>query len=127
MGTLDTIIKKVINRKVFIGSKKHEVNETDIYSVVQGCRDEIQAAEDSGIMPSPKYFEQAALLSRVERKYDNEKAICEMYIDLANEYIIKNDLSKDEISAKVLPACTPMIKRLHNAKTMLARTNTEAK
>lgn len=127
MGTLDTIIKKVINRKVFIDSKKRKVNETDIYSVIQGCRDEIQSAEDSGIMPSPKYFEQAALLSRVERKYDNEKAICEMYIDLAKEYITKNELSKDEISEKVLPICVPLIKRLHNAKTMLTRTNIASK
>jgi len=118
MGKLDTIIKKV-----FIGSKKNKVNETDIYSVVEGCRDEIQSAEDSGIMPSPKYFEQAALLSRIERKYDNEIAICSMYIDLANAYIAKNELSKNDISEKVLPVCVPLIKRLHNAETMLTRTH----
>lgn len=127
MSALDSIIKKVVNKKIRIDNKKRKVNETDIFSVVQGCRDEIQLAEDSGIMPSPKYFEQAALLSQVERRYDNEKAICEMYIDLANEYIVRNDLNSDEVTEKILPVCAPLIKHLQNAKIMLARINTDPK
>ena len=58
---------------------------------------EIQSSIDTGIMPSPRYFEQAAILSRKEQKYENEIAICEMYIDLAKEYASKNKLIESRI------------------------------
>ncbi len=97
----------------------------DIHGVVKNCRDEIQKAEDSGLMPSPKYFEQVAVLSRKEKRYENEIAICEMYIGLVKQYAIKNNLSQAEFSDQILPQCAPLYKRLHNAKIMLSKIPTE--
>lgn len=139
MGKLNTIIEKIIKGSALLlsqileqtlkGTRKNNTsrglessstNNLDIHKIVEYCRDEIQASEDSGIMPSPKYFEQAAILSRKEKKYDNEIAICEMYIELTNHYAIINNLTDAEMSTQLLPICAPLMKRLHNAKIISA-------
>ncbi len=139
MGKLDTIIKKIIdgtniskqnraNKKPGTSNKvvqtRHPLSvpelKQDIHELVRQCREEIQKSEDSGIMPAPTYFEQVAILSRKEKKYENEIAICEMYIDLINQYAEREKLTKDEISTNLLPNCTPFMKRLHNAKIMIS-------
>lgn len=125
MSKLDTIFKKAIKRTSSSVVKKNQLSDTDIHSVVKSCRDEIQKSEDSGIMPSPKYFEQVAVISRKEKRYENEIAICELYIGLVKQYAAKNKLSRAEFSDQVLPTCTPLYKRLHNAKTMLSKTFSE--
>lgn len=125
MSKLDTILKKAIKRTSLSVVKKNQQSATNIHSIVKSCRDEIQKSEDSGIMPSPKYFEQVAVLSRKEKRYENEIAICELYIGLVKQYAVKNNLSRAEFSDQVLPKCTPLYKRLHNAKTMLSRTPSE--
>jgi len=139
MGKLNTIIEKIVSgltppliqiiKKLLKGTRgnngsrgleSNSTNNLDIHEIVECCRDEIQASEDSGIMPSPKYFEQAAVLSRKEKKYDNEIAICEMYIELTNHYATINNLTDAEISTQVLRVCDPFVKRLHNAKIISA-------
>lgn len=121
MSKLDTLLKKAIRRAPSSVIKNSQPSETDIREIVKNCRDEIAKSEDSGIMPSPKYFEQVAVLSRKERHYENEIAICEMYIGLIKRYAAKKKLSRSEFSDQVLPKCAPLYKRMHNAKTMLSR------
>ena len=77
---------------------------------------EVQKAEDSGIMPAPKYFEQISILSRAEKQYENEIAICEMYIELVNQYAAREKLTDAEISTKLLPNCAPFVRRIHDSK-----------
>jgi hypothetical protein len=97
-------------------------NKTDIKSVVECCRDEIQKSIDTGIMPAPKYFEQVAILSRKEKNYENEIAICDMYIRLVKKYASEINMSRQEFTDSVLPECAPLYKRMHNAKSMLSKT-----
>ncbi len=121
MSKLDTILKKAIKRASSPAIKNSHPSDTDIHTIVKNCRDEIQKSKDSGIMPSPKYFEQVAVLSRKEKRYENEIAICEMYIGLVKQYAAKKKLSRAQFSDQVLPKCAPLYKRLHNAKTMLSK------
>jgi len=140
MGKLNTILEKIVNGSGMtisqiiemathdvrgaIGNQTTELdhsNDHDLHEVVRRCREDIQASEDSGIMPSPKYFEQVAILSRKEKNYKNEIAICEMYIELINQYADKNKITEAEKSYQVVPKCAPFEKRLHNAKTMSAK------
>ena len=101
------------------------LGETDIRSLMEHCRDEIRNSEDLGIMPSPIFFEQAAVLSRKEKNYANEIAICDMYVTLAKKYASKNKLTRQEFIESVLPQCKPLYKRMHNAKSMIPRLDTE--
>jgi len=137
MGKIDTIIKRIVNTsdKLSAGvfrrySNKHQSEGIDqipvllpeythkIHEAVRCCRKEIQESEDSGIMPAPKYFERVAILSRAEKRYENEIAICEMYIELVNQYATREKLADAEISTNLLPNCAPFVKRAHNAKIM---------
>jgi len=109
---------KAINKiPVLFPENIHEINE-----ILKCCREEIQNSEDSGIMPAPKYFEQVADLSRVEKQYENEIAICEMYINLVNQYAAREKLTEAEISTNLLPNCAPFVKRIHCAK-LIQRSN----
>ena len=137
MGKLDTIIKKIVNtsdklnantfrryskKQSFRGDKIPVLtpeHNTDIHEMVRCCREEIQKSEDSGIMPDPRYFEQVAVLSRAAKRYENEIAICEMYIELMNQYAAREKLTDAEISTNLLPNCAPFVKRIHNAKIMI--------
>lgn len=121
---LNTIIRKVIPLKD-IPIATDSIDDTDIKEVVSCCRDEIQKSMDTGIMPAPKYFEQAAVLSRKEKNYENEIAICDMYIKLVKKYASEHNLSRQEFTDNVLPECAPLFKRMHNAKSMMSRGQTE--
>ena len=142
MGKLNTILEKVVSgsgttisqivEKASLGmhsgtgnlvTKLDQDNDLELNEMVRRCREDIQAAEDSGIMPSPKYFEQVAILSRKAKNYGNEIAICEMYIELIQKYAAKNNITKDEASYQVLPKCAPFEKRIHNAKIMFTKSN----
>ena len=119
---LNTIIKKVIPLKDLQTNKNNlQADETDINTVVEYCREEIQKSVDTGIMPAPKYFEQVAVLSRKEKNYENEIAICDMYIKLVKKYAADNNISRQEFTDTILPECAPLYKRMHNAKSMLSK------
>ncbi len=119
---LNTIIKKVIPLKDLQTNKTNlQADETDINTVVEYCREEIQKSVDTGIMPAPKYFEQVAVLSRKEKNYENEIAICDMYIKLVKKYAADNNISRQEFTDTILPECAPLYKRMHNAKSMLSK------
>lgn len=125
-GKLNTIISQALFGKHKQPENEYQIlSDTDIHSVMECCRDEIQNSEDSGIMPSPKFFEQAAVLSRKERNYANEIAICDMYVKLAKQYASKNKLTRQEFIDSVLPQCEPLYKRMHNAKSMQPKTHTQ--
>jgi len=137
MGKLNTIIEKVIHSSgmtlsQIIEKAIHNVNEYqttelnsanhhDIYEIVKCCREKIQSFEDTRIVPSPRYFEQVAVLSRKEKNYDKEIAICEIYIELINQYAARNNITDAKVSTELLPKCAPFVKRLQNAKTMSAK------
>ena len=119
---LNTIIRKVIPLKD-ISTDTHKTldDKTDIKAVVDCCREEIQKSIDTGIMPAPKYFEQAAVLSRKEKNYQNEIAICDMYIKLVKKYASENKISRQDFTDNILPECAPLYKRMHNAKFMMSK------
>ena len=119
MSKLDTIIQKTIQKVPKFGVKKRSRIDTDIHRVVDFCRDEVQKAVDTGIMPSPQYFEQAAVISRKDKQFENEVAICNMYINLAKQFAIRNKLSRSEFYEFILPKCAPLYKRMHYAKDRL--------
>ena len=123
---LNTIIRKVIPLKD-IPTETHKAldEKTDIKIVVDCCREEIQKSIDTGIMPAPKYFERAAVLSRKEKNYQNEIAICDMYIKLVKKYATENKLSRQEFTDNILPECAPLYKRMHNAKFMMSKSEME--
>ena len=119
---LNTIIRKVIPHKdIPTDTQTLLQNETNIDTVVECCREEIQKSVDTGIMPAPKYFEQVAVLSRKEKNYENEIAICDMYIKLVKKYASENKISRQEFTDTILPECAPLYKRMHNAKSMLSK------
>ena len=129
MNVLDTIvnkaIKKVISSSDHISSSEQKTPEedTDLYSILENCIQEAQESEASGIMPSPKYFEEAVVLSRKEKKYENEIDICKYYIKLGLQYAAKNNFSKSEFVEKVERKIAPFNKRIYLAKTMLYKTS----
>lgn len=119
---LNTIIRKVIPLKDFpTDTQRLLQDETNIDTVVECCREEIQKSVDTGIMPAPKYFEQVAVLSRKEKNYENEIAICDMYIKLVKKYASEHKISRQEFTDTILPECAPLYKRMHNAKSMLSK------
>jgi len=123
---LNTIIRKVIPIKDIPTDTQSLLDDrADIKTVVDSCRDEIQKSVDTGIMPAPKYFEQVAVLSRKEKNYENEIAICDMYIRLVKKYAAENKLSRQEFTDNVLPECAPLYKRMHNAKFMMSKEQIE--
>ena len=123
---LNTIIRKVIPIKDIPTDTQSLLDErADIKTVVDSCRNEIQKSVDTGIMPAPKYFEQVAVLSRKEKNYENEIAICDMYIRLVKKYAAENKLSRQEFTDNILPECAPLYKRMHNAKFMMSKEQTE--
>ena len=121
VNKLNTLINSAIFKLKQPDNQEPEMDDTNIREVIKYCREEIQSSLDSGIMPSPKFFEQAAVLSRKEQNYANEIAICEMYVSLAKQYASKNNLSENEFRETVLPYCEPLYKRMHNAKSMLSK------
>lgn len=121
VNKLNTLINSAIFKIKQPENQEPEIDDTNIREVIKYCRQEIQSSLDSGIMPSPKFFEQAAVLSRKEQNYANEIAICEMYVSLAKQYASKNNLSENEFRETVLPYCEPLYKRMHNARSMLSK------
>ena len=123
---LNTIIRKVIPLKNFPADTQSLLeDDTNIDTVVECCREEIQKSVDTGIMPAPKYFEQVAVISRKEKNYKNEIAICDMYIKLVKKYASENKLSRQEFTDTILPECAPLYKRMHNAKSMMSKAQSE--
>ena len=125
MKVLETIIIKSIKKAISLSgntSTTDEVKaeeETDINSILKKCRQEAQQANESGIMPSSKYFQQAAVLSRKEKNYENEIAICKYYINLVSQYATNNNSSEVDLGNEVDTKIDPFNKRIHLAETML--------
>jgi len=132
MGSLKTVIKDIFKnttRSVIRISKKilHASddgiecltpNEAAMKKALQQCHKEIKKCKRWKVMPSPKYFEHAAMLSRQAKNYQNEIAICELYIDLVNEYLSKRTFSKKKIEKKAHTLCRPLVKRILNARNL---------
>ncbi len=135
MNVLDTLINSLIRKSsftlssIFARSKNFkeepidvtDVSESDLFQAVTACREEIARSESEGDIPSPKHFEKAAMYSRSVRNYENEIAICQMYVDLVNKYVYKHKPSKQYIDTELMPLCEPLIHRINNAKTLMPK------
>lgn len=126
MKMMDTIITKSIKKAISLSGHTSTTDDVkaeedrDLYSILKKCEREAQQADESGIMPSPEYFQQAAVQSRKEKKYENEIAICKYYVNLVSQYAAKNNFSKD-LYNKVNRKIDPFNKRIHLAETMLQK------
>lgn len=135
MNVLDTLLNSLIRKSSFTLSSIFErsknfkeksidivdVSESDLLQAVNACREEIARSESAGDIPSPQHFEKAAIYSRSTRNYDNEIAICQMYVDLVNKYVYKHKPSKQFIDNELMPLCEPLIHRINNAKSLMSK------
>ena len=48
-----------------------------------------------------------------------------MYIKLVKKYASENNMSRQEFTDTVLPECAPLYKRMHNAKFIMSKTQSE--
>ena len=113
------MIDKVISKNNSSSEKVVSEEDTDLYSILKICKREVQESEATGGMPSPEYFEKAVVLSRKEKKYENEIAICKFYIKLVANYAANNSFSKTAFNEELSPIADPFRKRINLAKTML--------
>jgi len=88
---------------------------------VNACRAEIARSESAGDIPLPQYFEKATMYLRSVRNYENEIAICQMYVDLVNKYVYKHKPSRQRVDDDLIPLCEPLIHRIKNAKSLMGR------
>ncbi len=95
-----------------------EANESALTKAVDKCREEIERSDQKNKIPSPKYFEHVAMLSRQTRNYQNEIAICELYLETLQKHSSKYKFSKRKIEKEIRPLCETMMMRIHNAKTL---------
>ncbi len=139
MSKLDTIIDLIKHSShtltgIFEKGKDHcrnkldrestvdpEANESALSKAVQLCAKEIDQSDMRKGVPSPKYFEHVAMLSRQTKNYENEIAICEMYLDVVTQYATKYKLSKKKIASDIKPLCDSMIMRINNAKVLSSK------
>ena len=135
MSVLDTLINSLIRKSSFTLSNIFErsknfkeksidatdVGESDLLQAVNACREEIARYESAGDIPSPHHFVTAAIYSRSAKNYENEIAICQMYVDLVNKYIYKYKPSKQLIDEELMPLCEPLIHRINNAKSLMTK------
>lgn len=135
MNVFDTLIDSLIRKSsytvsgIFSRSKNFkdesieitDVSESDLLKAVNSCREEIARSESAEDIPSPHYFEKAAMFSRSVRNYENEIAICQMYVDLVSKYVYKHKPSKTFVDRELMPLCEPLIHRINNAKTLMPK------
>ena len=69
-------------------------NEAALKKALQQCRKEIKKCKRWKVMPLLKCFEHAAMLSRQAKNYQNEIAICQLYICLVDECLTRRTFSK---------------------------------
>ncbi|QMU61289.1 MAG: hypothetical protein GKR92_06100 [Gammaproteobacteria bacterium] len=133
MSVLDTLLNSLIRKSSFTLTSLFErsknlkeksidktaVEESDLLQAVNACRNEIARSESANDVPSPQYFEKAAMFSRSVRNYENEIAICQMYIDLVNKYVYKYKPTRQRVDDDLMPLCEPLIHRINNAKSLM--------
>ena len=135
MNVLDTLINSLIRKSSYTVSSIFargkifkdasiditDVSESDLLQAVTACREEIARSESAEDIPSPHHFEKAAMFSRSVRNYENEIAICQMYVDLVSKYVYKHKPSKQFVDSELMPLCEPLIHRINNAKTLMPK------
>ena len=135
MSVIDTLLNSLIRKSSFTLTSILErsknlkekstndtvVGESDLVQAVNACRKEIARSESAGDIPSPQHFEKAAMYSRSVRNYENEIAICQMYVDLINKYVHKHKPSRQRVDEDLIPLCEPLIHRIKNAKSLMSK------
>lgn len=91
-------------------------NVYSIEEIVKKCRIEIQDYVDFGVMPPPDYFLHAANYYRKTRNYENETSICELYIELIQEYLEFHKSLNEELSVKLQKIINQLETRLYKIK-----------
>ena len=98
--------------------KKHDIE------VMKKCCDaEIKTMEKANIVPAPYYFERVAILSRKEKKYQQEIDYCEMYLKIIDEFY-RRPGAEEFADARKGPTYQSIKKRLSKAKELLKKSHT---
>ena len=93
-------------------------NEAALKKALQQCRKEIKKCKRWKVMPSLKCFEHAAMLSRQAKNYQNEIAICQLYICLVDECLTRRTFSNKKIERNARALCKPLVARILDAKNL---------
>ena len=126
MGSLRNIIKHsfksyknsdsgIYNIKLFSTrniSEHQNSNTIALKNAIKQCRKEIRKSRRWKVLPSPKCFEHAAMLSRQAQNYENEIKICRLYLSYVDQYLSKRSFNKKSIELKAQSLCKPLADRL---------------
>lgn len=95
--------------------KKHDLNY-----MKKCCDAELNSMYKAGMVPAPYYFERVAILSRKEKKYEQEVFYCEKYIE-AVEGFYKANGTEGIADVRRGPRYKTIVKRLPKAKELLEK------
>ena len=93
-------------------------NQAALKKALQQCRKEIKSCKRWKVMPSKKCFEHAAMLLRQAKNYQQEIAICQLYISLIDECLLRRTFNKKKVKRKAHLLCKPLVKRILIAKNL---------
>jgi len=99
-----------------------EEKKDDLNAMKACCDAELKTYRKTGNRPAPYYFERVAILSRKEKKYQQEIAYCEKYLEVVDEYYKKNRLPENK-GVKMGPRYKAILKRLPKAKELANKEN----
>ena len=95
--------------------KKH-----DIDYMKKCCDAELKSMEKAGLVPVPYYFERVTILSRKEKKYQQEVDYCVSYINTVERFYKKHG-TKGRADVRKGPRYQAILKRLPKAKELLSK------
>ncbi|MEM8845338.1 MAG: hypothetical protein AAGB35_09900 [Pseudomonadota bacterium] len=125
MKTFSAVFKAFSrDKKSSAKSNNKVINPRDLAlkNALDKCKKEIKKSRRWGRLPSSKYFEHAAMLSRQAKNYDNEIKICQAYISLLNENISKRTFNIDKNIERAEVLSQTLAKRLETAKRLRNKT-----
>ncbi|ACH63630.1 conserved hypothetical protein [Aliivibrio fischeri MJ11] len=118
--TFGELITKATDGELLVeGKPTYEIaheKKHDLDVMLACCESEIKKYRLTNQTPAPFYFERAAILSRKNKNYAQEVAICEKYIQLMDEIF-----GKETLGVKAGPRFMAIEKRLPKAKELLAK------
>ncbi|MEQ8288727.1 MAG: hypothetical protein RIB78_03275 [Gammaproteobacteria bacterium] len=97
-----------------------EENKDDIDVMKQCCMAELRTMEDTGLVPTPYYFERVAILSKKDKNYAQEVYYCGQYVEKIEAYYSKYGIDRVADIRKG-PRYKAIVKRLEKARELLAK------
>lgn len=93
-------------------------NTIALRAALNECRKEARKCRRWRMIPSPVYFEHAAMLFRQTKNIKNEIKICELYVSLVNQCLAKKVLNRVRYERKAQEKCKRIASRLQAAKNL---------